>query len=108
MFYHFLSLEFGIEVFRKLGAKKTGAFWLSLFLVVTVFGLITESLNQQVHSWRVTSMPFTNFRIGNYYIVFQTIGYWLMALIPYALYEVVGLVSERYSEDSIEDTSTEL
>ena len=30
----------------------------------------------------------SNLRFGDYFLVFQTIGYWLMALIPYALYQV--------------------
>jgi hypothetical protein len=38
-------------------------------------------------------MPLTNFRIGEYFIVFQTVGYWLMAIIPYLLYLLADSIS---------------
>lgn len=88
LFYHFVALVAGIELFKRRGIDFKRSFILSLLLVVTAVGFLTESLNLQVFSWKVISMPITNLRIGNYFIVFQTIGYWLMALIPYALYRL--------------------
>lgn len=88
LFYHFVALVAGIELFRKKGLDYKLSLTLSLLLVVTAVGFLTESLNLSVRSWEVISMPITNLRIGNYFLVFQTIGYWLMALIPYALYQV--------------------
>jgi len=88
LFYHFVALVAGIEIFRKTGAKYRMCLTLSLIIVVTAVGFLTESLNLRVHSWKVLSMPITNMRIGDYFVVFQTIGYWLMALIPYCLYKM--------------------
>jgi len=34
------------------------------------------------------SMPFSNFRIGDFFVVFQLIGYPLMALIPFVIYKI--------------------
>ena len=88
LFYHFVALVAGIELFRRKGLDYKRSLTLSLLLVVTAVGFLTESLNLRVFSWKVLSMPITNLRIGDYFVVFQTIGYWLMALIPYALYRL--------------------
>lgn len=95
LFYHFLALVIGIEIFRKAGFKDFPALILSMLTIVTAVGFLTESLNLVVHSWRVMSMPFTNYRFGRYFLVFQTIGYWLMAIIPYTLYLGIGALSGR-------------
>jgi hypothetical protein len=89
LFYHTLTLMIGYEIFKKIGMKKTTSFILSLIIFVTIIGLITEFLNIQMYSWKVLSMPITNYKIGNFFIVFQTIGYWLMAIIPYIIYYLV-------------------
>ncbi len=88
LFYHFVALVVGIELFKRKGLDHKRSLTLSLLLVVTAVGFLTESLNLRVSSWEIMSMPITNLRIGDYFLVFQTIGYWLMALIPYALYQV--------------------
>lgn len=88
LFYHFVALVAGIELFKRKGLDYRRSLALSLVFVVTAVGFLTESLNLKVGSWQVISMPITNLRIGDYFLVFQTIGYWLMALIPYALYKV--------------------
>ena len=89
LFYHFVALVAGIELFRKKGMDYRLSLALSLFVIVTAVGFLTESLNLHVRSWQVLSMPITNIRIGDYFVIFQTIGYWLMALIPYALYKAM-------------------
>ena len=88
LFYHFVAFVVGIEVFRRTGFEPLPAKLLSLLIVVSLVGLLTESMNLRVESWRVKSMPISDVRIGDYFVVFQTIGYWLMALIPYGLYEI--------------------
>jgi hypothetical protein len=92
LFYHYVALLIGIELIMRAGAEYHTALIVSLLLVVTIVGFVTESLNLQVYSWRVTSMPITNIRIGNYFLVFQTIGYWLMALIPYWLFSFTSSI----------------
>ena len=89
LLYHMVSLLLGIEIFRKICTYDASAFLLSILLIVTPVGFLTEGLNLQVHSWRVLSMPFSNLKIGDFFLVFQTLGYWLMALIPYTLYLIV-------------------
>ncbi len=86
LFYHFVALVAGIELFRRKGVDYKLSLALSLLIVVTAVGFVTESLNLQVSSWQVLSMPISNMRVGDYFVVFQTIGYWLMALIPYTIY----------------------
>ena len=93
LFYHLVTLLLGFELLLKRRVDSKWAFALSLLLFVTVIGLITESLNIQVYSWRVRRMPISNFQIGNYFIVFQTLGYWLMALIPFAIYIAIERIT---------------
>lgn len=97
LFYHLLAFLIGVHVFRKLGAETVWAAGLSLVIFVTIIGLITESLNIQVYSWKITKMPFSNYRIGEYFLVFQTLGYWLMAIIPYALFVGLKKLATRQS-----------
>ncbi len=99
LFYHFVALVAGIELFKRKGLDYRLSLIFSLLLVVTAVGFLTESLNQKVSSWRVISMPITNLRIGGYFLVFQTFGYWLMALIPYALYQVFELRNLQSGRD---------
>jgi len=97
LLYHMLSLLLGMQLFLRLKMGELSAFFLAMVVVVTPVGLITEALNLNVYSWRVLQMPFTDFQIGGYFLVFQTIGYWLMALIPYAIYLLIDLwVRKRY------------
>jgi len=95
LLYHMVSLLLGIKLFQRLCDDDATAFLLSIMLVVTPVGFLTESLNQQVNSWRVLSMPFTNLKIGDFFLVFQTVGYWLMALIPYTLYILIDLSVQK-------------
>ena len=89
LFYHFVVLLIGIELFKKVAGDHRWSLILSMVTFVTVIGFVTESLNLEVYSWKVNRMPITNYRIGGYFLMFQTIGYWLMALIPYLLYQAV-------------------
>ncbi len=95
LLYHMVSLLIGIELFQKVRMHQTSAFFLSMLIIVTPVGFLTEALNLNVYSWRVLSMPFTNYKIGDYFVVFQTIGYWLMAIIPYALYLLVDFLVKK-------------
>ncbi|MBN1686075.1 MAG: hypothetical protein JW852_05445 [Spirochaetales bacterium] len=88
LFYHFAALVAGIKILNRKGLDLRASLPLSLLIFVTAVGFLTESLNQKVSSWQVVSMPITNLRIGDYFLVFQTIGYWLMALIPFTIYKL--------------------
>ena len=87
--YHLVSLMVGIEFFKRLKLSESVSFFLSLFVIVTLVGFITETFNIFVYSWRVISMPFSNYMIVPYFLVFQTIGYWLMAIIPWLIYIII-------------------
>ncbi len=89
LLYHMLSLLIGKEIFKRLGCSNLISFLLGLLIFVTPVGFLTESLNLQVDSWKVIDMPFTNYKIGSYWLVFQTLGYWLMAVIPLCIYKLV-------------------
>lgn len=99
LFYHFITLVIGVEVFKRAGFRLIPSLALSLIVFVTGIGFVTESLNLRVYSWRVTSMPLSNYRLGGYFLVFQTIGYWLMAIIPYLIYHSVELTIGRRFEN---------
>ncbi len=98
--YHLVSLMVGIEFFKRLKLSESVSFFLSLFIIVTMVGFITETFNLHVYSWQVLSMPFSNKRIGPYFIVFQTLGYWLMALIPWIIY--IAIFKNRYGRTETE------
>ena len=85
--YLMLSLMIGVEIFSKLKISKSVSVLLSLIIFVTIAGLFTEYINFFADSWKVLSMPMTNYKIGNYFLVFQTAGYWLMAIIPFIIYK---------------------
>jgi hypothetical protein len=95
LLYHMISLLIGIELFQKAKLHQTGAFFMSMLIVVTPVGFLTETLNLNVYSWRVLRMPFSNFKIGDFFLIFQTIGYWLMALIPYGLYLLIDYIVKK-------------
>lgn len=96
LLYHQVSLLLGYELFRRLRLSDGLSFFLAMIVVVTPVGFITEALNIKVYSWRVLEMPLSNVQIGDYFIIFQTIGYWTMALIPYGIYLLFDtVVKER-------------
>jgi len=95
LLYHMISLLIGIELFQKAKLHQTSAFFLSILIVVTPVGFLTETLNLNVYSWRVLRMPFSNFKIGDFFLIFQTLGYWLMALIPYGLYLLIDYIVKK-------------
>jgi len=95
LLYHMVSLLIGIELFQKAKLHQTSAFFLSMLIVVTPVGFLTETLNLNVYSWRVLRMPFSNFKIGDFFLIFQTLGYWLMALIPYGLYLLIDYIVKK-------------
>jgi hypothetical protein len=68
---------------------------MGMLAVVTPVGFLTESLNLHVESWKVLTMPLSNMKIGDFFVVFQTLGYWLMALIPYMLYLSVDILVRK-------------
>jgi len=76
----------GEEIFKKKFSILTSQ-TLSLLTFIIILGIIIEYLNHFADSWIITNMPFTNIKIGNYFLIFQTIGYWLMAIIPYTIYK---------------------
>lgn len=88
LLYHMLCLLIGREIFAALGFNDKISFLLSMLVFVTLIGFITESLNLHIYSWKVVKMPFSSRKIGEYFLVFQTLGYWLMALIPYYIYRL--------------------
>ncbi len=98
LLYHKISLLLGIELFRRFKLGDTASFVLGMLVIVTPVGLLTEALNIQVYSWRVLDMPISDMRIGDYFVIFQTVGYWAMALIPYGVYLIFDTsVKERSS-----------
>ena len=64
----------------------TGKNILSKLVFVLISGIITEYINSFVLSWQILKMPLLNYTFGAFNLVFVTIGYWLMAIITYAIY----------------------
>lgn len=90
--YIMITLLIGFEIFKKFEITKKFSQILSFIVFVTLMGIVTESLNLQVDSWQVLSMPFSNYKIGDFFVVWQTIGFWLMALIPFIIYKLVDKI----------------
>ncbi len=88
MSYITLAFLIGFNLFRKLNFSKPISTILSMMIFVITIGLITEYLNHFSNSWIIMSMPITNYKIGNFFIVFQTIGYWLMVVITSIIYKI--------------------
>jgi len=86
--YSMVLLMIGKEIFNK-KFKKNLSFILSLLIFITLFGLFTEYINLFSDSWIILNMPITNYKIGGFFIIFQTIGYWLIALIPWITYKII-------------------
>lgn len=87
LIYFMVVLIIGLKIFEK-KVPYWFAFLLSLIIFVIPLGLFTEWINLFSDSWIVLSMPFSNFKIGNFFIVFQIIGYPLMAIIPFIIYKI--------------------
>jgi hypothetical protein len=81
-----LTLIIGITIFKKKFNQKISTI-LSLLIFVTLIGLFTEYINHFSNSWIILKMPLTSYHIGKYFLIFQTIGYWSMALITLLTYK---------------------
>ena len=86
--YSMLLLMTGKEIFKKKFNERT-SFVLSLLIFITLFGLFTEYINLFSDSWIVLDMPISNYKVGEFFVVFQTIGYWLISFIPWITYKMV-------------------
>ncbi|MGV8142720.1 MAG: hypothetical protein ACP5NS_03740 [Candidatus Pacearchaeota archaeon] len=60
------------------------------FSFVLIAGIITEYINSFVLSWQIIDMPILDYTLGVFNLFFVTVGYWLMALIPYVIYQFVN------------------
>lgn len=91
-----LFFMLGCRFFEKRGVNEYMAIVLSLLTFSIATGVLTEFVNSYADSWRILSMPISNAEIAGFSVVFTTIGYWIMALVPYAFYLVIEL--NRYEK----------
>ncbi|MBT6690286.1 hypothetical protein HN903_03240 [archaeon] len=90
LIYFMVGLMIGIEVCKKyFGMDKVVSFFVSLLVVVSALGLLTEYVNLFVDSWLILSMPLWNFKVGEFFVVFQTFGYWAIGVVPYLIWDLV-------------------
>jgi hypothetical protein len=82
-----IFLMIGLDIFEKKFSFWI-AFVLSLIIFVIPLGFLTEYINLFSDSWIVLSMPFSNFKIGDFFIIFQFFGYPFMAIIPFIIYKI--------------------
>lgn len=94
LIYIQLFFMIGVLLFRKLKFGYYTSIILSLLIFSTAIGFVTEYFNLFSDSWIVLSMPFTNYKIGDYFVVFQTLGYWVMAIIPFITYILVDNIKK--------------
>lgn len=78
----------GKEIFQRKFPKTTSLF-LSIIIFGTILGFFMEYLNQFSQSWIILKMPLTNQRVGQFFLIFQTVGYWIMGMIPYTLHLII-------------------
>ncbi len=88
LLYIMLAFMIGLEFYRKRGFGYAVSLILSLITFSVLTGVLTEFFNSYAESWIVTDMPFSNVRIGRYWLVFITLGYWILSLAPYTLYRL--------------------
>jgi hypothetical protein len=89
--YFGLFLVIGTLILIRRGLGRNISFIISLVLFISIVGLVTEYINTFSFSWKIISMPISNYRIGKFFIVFQTLGYWLMAVILLAIYKLADI-----------------
>lgn len=88
LLYIMLAFMLGLNFYRKRGLGFTSSLILSLVTFSVLTGILTEFFNSYAESWIVTDMPFSDVRVGRYWLVFITLGYWILSLAPYALYRL--------------------
>lgn len=77
------------KIFQQKGINKYLSAIISLTIFITIFGIGIEYLNSFGQAWIIQSMPITNIKVGNFYLIFQTIGFWIIALIPFIEYKLI-------------------
>lgn len=75
----------GFKYFSRFYNKSISSIF-SLIIFVLGIGMITEYINSFVFSWKILKMPILDYTLGVFNLGFVTLGYWLMALIPYSIY----------------------
>jgi len=88
LLYITLSFMIGTKLFEKIVNKKI-AWIFSILTAVILIGIFTEFINIFPYSWRILAMPFTNVQVWEFFVIHQTIGYMIMAIIPFAIYKFV-------------------
>lgn len=89
LMYITLAFLIGVAILKKHKVQPVLAYAGSLVMFVIPMGFITEFFNHIAPSWIVIGTPFSQYSINGYFIVFQTLGYWVMALIPWIIYKTV-------------------
>ncbi|AQT69410.1 hypothetical protein STSP2_02599 [Anaerohalosphaera lusitana] len=93
----FVYLGFGLLIgenfLHKRGVGRVTAFLVSLLVFVTALGIFTEFFNLYVYSWKITDMPFTDAKVGGFFVMFQTFGFWAMAIIGYSKHALIRRMS---------------
>lgn len=85
-----LYIQFLFMIGYKLLLKKFEyytAFLFSLFFPI-IIGILTEFPNVFADSWVILNLPFSNFQIGPFYVVWITFGYFILCLFPHYVYEI--------------------
>jgi len=94
LIYFMSALIIGKEFLNKKLSPEL-SFICSLTVFITIIGFFTEYINLFSNSWTILKMPFTNYKIGSYFIIFQSLGYWLMAIIPYSIYKMYSQIKRK-------------
>jgi hypothetical protein len=100
MLYLFFFLKIGEQLWQKY-ASRPAALAASAITIVLPLAIITQLLDSAAHSWVVLHMPVTSAHIGSVSIIFTTLGYWILAFVPYALHAAIGraTMQKAYQKD---------
>lgn len=90
----FFILKIGLELWAKHTAR-TLALAASLVTFILPLAVATQYLGSLAHSWVVLKMPLTSASLGPFSVIFTTVGYWILASVPYTIYHAVNLVSSE-------------
>jgi hypothetical protein len=86
--YFQLMFMLGIKYFENKQFSLISSMILSLLTFSILIGFWTDYFNNFANSWEVLAMPFTNYKIGSYFLVFHTVGYWLLPIVSYVIYKI--------------------
>lgn len=94
MLYLFFFLLAGQHLWQRY-VNRPAALAASMLTTVLPLAIVTQLINLRAHSWVVLDMPVTDATVASVSVMFTTVGYWMLAIVPYALYGLCDSLRRR-------------